>query len=69
MLYARHSRYMFRILVIYLVFLLYIKRFCYISRILVICRLFLLYISYFCYIDLFRAILFCRDNAIMGRCV
>lgn len=68
-LYVSYSCYISSVLVIYLVFLLYVRRSCYISRILVVCRLFLLYVSYSCYINLFRVILFCRDNAIMGRCV
>lgn len=41
--------YIFRILVIYLMFLLYIGRFCYMSSVLVIYLAFLLYLSHSCY--------------------
>lgn len=68
LLYISHFCYISGVLVISLVFLLYIGRSCYISSVPVIWLVFLLYVSYSCYINLFRVILFCRDNAIMGRC-
>ena len=69
LLYISHSCYISGVLVISFVFLLYIGCSCYILSVPVIWLAFLLYVSYSCYINLFRVILFCRDNAIMGRCV
>ena len=67
--------YIFRILVIYLMFLLYIGRFCYMSSVLVIYLAFLLYLSHSCYmpgilvISIIRSVLRAVPLPALVRCV